>query len=107
MLTLLDTLEFLALLLKLETVFQSIFVFPYSRFHCNNIHEFFTLPQDYLGVYKMPLDQPIRVSPDEINACLSKIDIVMHVIEQRQPQAPGYRNITVKDVRIRRAQVKT
>jgi hypothetical protein len=34
MLTLLDTLELLALLWKLETVFQSIFVFPDSRFHC-------------------------------------------------------------------------
>jgi hypothetical protein len=54
MLTLLDILESFALLLKLETVFQSIFVFPDSRFHCNNIYEFFTLPQDYPGVYKMP-----------------------------------------------------
>jgi hypothetical protein len=33
MLTLLATLEFLTLLWKLETVFQSIFVFPDSRFH--------------------------------------------------------------------------
>jgi hypothetical protein len=35
MLTLLATLEILVLLWKLETAFQSIFVFPDSRFHCS------------------------------------------------------------------------
>jgi hypothetical protein len=39
MLTLLDTLELLALLWKLGTAFQSIFVFPDSRFHCNALQE--------------------------------------------------------------------
>jgi hypothetical protein len=38
MLTLLATLEFLALIWKLETAFQSIFVFPDSRFHCKMRH---------------------------------------------------------------------
>jgi hypothetical protein len=36
MLTLLATLESLALIWKLEAAFQSIFVFPDSRFHCRS-----------------------------------------------------------------------
>jgi hypothetical protein len=40
MLTLLATLKFLALLWKLETAFQSIFLFPDSRFQCTVFYEY-------------------------------------------------------------------
>jgi hypothetical protein len=52
MLTLLATLEFLSLLWKLETAFQSIFVFPDTRLYCTVVidSEFFMIILKYFLV---------------------------------------------------------